>query len=146
MWQYEPQNREVASLSHPTKVGAAEGPPARLESESTRGAWGPSFVSSWCANWCSRRPPCAYARGTDVIREATFEGHHTGAVQAGLRMGMLLFIVSEIICLWRNFGHFKLFTNGVVVPKGKTYSCVEAPKGEFGVYLVSDGTILCEVA
>lgn len=36
--------------------------------------------------------------------------------------------------------HFKLFTDGVVVPKGETYSCVEAPKGEFGVYLVSDGT------
>nr|ANA57034.1 NADH dehydrogenase subunit 7 [Pyramimonas parkeae] len=36
--------------------------------------------------------------------------------------------------------HFKLFTDGVVVPKGETYSCVEAPKGEFGVFLVSDGT------
>src|SRR6056300_475602 len=33
----------------------------------------------------------------DVIREATFEGHHTEAVQAGLRMGMILFIVSEIM-------------------------------------------------
>nr|YP_010470395.1 cytochrome c oxidase subunit 3 [Symbiochloris sp. SG-2018]UVF37883.1 cytochrome c oxidase subunit 3 [Symbiochloris sp. SG-2018] len=33
----------------------------------------------------------------DVIREATFEGHHTNAVQAGLRMGMLLFIVSEVM-------------------------------------------------
>jgi NADH dehydrogenase (ubiquinone) Fe-S protein 2 len=36
--------------------------------------------------------------------------------------------------------HFKLYTDGVVIPKGETYSCVEAPKGEFGVYLVSDGT------
>lgn len=36
--------------------------------------------------------------------------------------------------------HFKLFTDGVVVPRGETYTCVEAPKGEFGVYLVSDGT------
>nr|YP_009310466.1 NADH dehydrogenase subunit 7 [Pyramimonas parkeae]AOT98933.1 NADH dehydrogenase subunit 7 [Pyramimonas parkeae] len=36
--------------------------------------------------------------------------------------------------------HFKLFTDGIVVPKGETYSCVEAPKGEFGVFLVSDGT------
>jgi NADH-quinone oxidoreductase subunit D len=36
--------------------------------------------------------------------------------------------------------HFKLYTEGFRVPKGETYSCVEAPKGEFGVYLVSDGT------
>jgi NADH dehydrogenase (ubiquinone) Fe-S protein 2 len=36
--------------------------------------------------------------------------------------------------------HFKLYTDGVVIPKGETYSCVEAPKGEFGVFLVSDGT------
>ena len=36
--------------------------------------------------------------------------------------------------------HFKLYTEGFRVPEGETYSCVEAPKGEFGVYLVSDGT------
>eukprot|EP00975_Prorocentrum_lima_P071008 12935241-Prorocentrum_lima.AAC.2 len=36
--------------------------------------------------------------------------------------------------------HFKLFTEGFVVPKGDTYAAVEAPKGEFGVYLISDGT------
>jgi len=36
--------------------------------------------------------------------------------------------------------HFKLFTEGYHVPKGETYAAVEAPKGEFGVYLVSDGT------
>lgn len=35
--------------------------------------------------------------------------------------------------------HFKLFTEGYCVPAGETYSAVEAPKGEFGVYLVSDG-------
>jgi len=33
----------------------------------------------------------------DVIREATFNGHHTKTVQLGLRMGMILFIVSEIM-------------------------------------------------
>jgi len=36
--------------------------------------------------------------------------------------------------------HFKLFTEGFHVPPGTTYTVVEAPKGEFGVYLVSDGT------
>jgi NADH-quinone oxidoreductase subunit D len=36
--------------------------------------------------------------------------------------------------------HFKLFSEGFRVPAGEVYVAVEAPKGEFGVYLVSDGT------
>lgn len=36
--------------------------------------------------------------------------------------------------------HFKLYTEGYVVPSGESYTAVEAPKGEFGVYLVSNGT------
>ncbi|QFT92685.1 NADH-quinone oxidoreductase subunit D [Roseovarius sp. THAF9] len=36
--------------------------------------------------------------------------------------------------------HFKLYTEGFHVPEGEVYAAVEAPKGEFGVYLVSDGT------
>lgn len=36
--------------------------------------------------------------------------------------------------------HFKLYTEGFHVPSGETYTAVEAPKGEFGVYLVADGT------
>ena len=35
--------------------------------------------------------------------------------------------------------HFKLFTEGMHVPRGETYAAVEAPKGEFGIYLISDG-------
>jgi NADH-quinone oxidoreductase subunit D len=36
--------------------------------------------------------------------------------------------------------HFKLYTEGFHVPAGEVYACVEAPKGEFGVFLVADGT------
>ena len=36
--------------------------------------------------------------------------------------------------------HFKLYTEGYHVPAGETYSAVEAPKGEFAVYLISDGS------
>jgi NADH-quinone oxidoreductase subunit D len=35
--------------------------------------------------------------------------------------------------------HFKLFTEGYCVPEGEVYSAVEHPKGEFGIYLISDG-------
>jgi NADH-quinone oxidoreductase subunit D len=35
--------------------------------------------------------------------------------------------------------HFKLFTEGYCVPEGEAYAAVEAPKGEFGCYIVSDG-------
>lgn len=36
--------------------------------------------------------------------------------------------------------HFKLFTENVATPAGSIYAAVEAPKGEFGVFLKSDGT------
>lgn len=36
--------------------------------------------------------------------------------------------------------HFKLYTEGYHVPAGEAYGCVEAPKGEFGVYVISDGS------
>jgi NADH-quinone oxidoreductase subunit D len=36
--------------------------------------------------------------------------------------------------------HFKLYTEGFHVPAGQVYAAVEAPKGEFGVYLIADGT------
>ena len=36
--------------------------------------------------------------------------------------------------------HVKLYTEGYSVPAGETYAAVEAPKGEFGVYLIADGS------
>lgn len=36
--------------------------------------------------------------------------------------------------------HFKIYTNGITIPKNETYMFTEAPKGEFGVYLISDNT------
>jgi NADH:ubiquinone oxidoreductase subunit D len=36
--------------------------------------------------------------------------------------------------------HFKLYTEGYVVPKNATYTGIEAPKGEFGVYLIANNT------
>ena len=36
--------------------------------------------------------------------------------------------------------HFKIFTEGFKVPEGEAYACVESPRGELGVYMVSDGT------
>jgi NADH-quinone oxidoreductase subunit D len=36
--------------------------------------------------------------------------------------------------------HFKLYSEGFHVPTGEVYAAAEAPKGEFGVYLVSDGS------
>lgn len=36
--------------------------------------------------------------------------------------------------------HFKFFSSGFLAPSGTVYSAVESPKGEFGVFLVSDGT------
>lgn len=36
--------------------------------------------------------------------------------------------------------HFKLFTEGFIIPEGETYTALEAPKGEFGIYLVTNNT------
>jgi NADH dehydrogenase (ubiquinone) Fe-S protein 2 len=36
--------------------------------------------------------------------------------------------------------HFKLYSEGFTVSAGQTYTAVEAPKGEFGIFLISDGS------
>ena len=47
-----------------------------------------------------------YVWWRDIIREGTIEGQHTRIVQDGLRMGMILFIVSEVMFSLHSFGHF----------------------------------------
>jgi len=56
---------------------------------------------------------CMYVWWRDIIRESTFEGHHTILVQLGLRSGMLLFIVSEIMFF---FGFFWAFFHSSIAP------------------------------
>jgi NADH-quinone oxidoreductase subunit D len=48
--------------------------------------------------------------------------------------GFMKFFMESLIL------HFKLYSEGVIVPKEESYFLVEAPKGEFGVYLVSNNT------
>jgi cytochrome c oxidase subunit 3 len=47
-----------------------------------------------------------YVWWRDIVREGTFEGQHTSVVQNGLRMGMILFIVSEIMFFFAFFWAF----------------------------------------
>lgn len=61
----------------------------------------------------------------DIVREASFEGHHTQAVQTGLRWGMLLFIVSEIMFF---FAFFWAFFHSSLAPTVEI-GAVWPPKG-----------------
>ena len=54
-----------------------------------------------------------YTWWRDVVREATYEGQHTNVVQAGLKNGMILFIVSEIMFF---FGFFWAFFHSALAP------------------------------
>ena len=48
--------------------------------------------------------------------------------------------LDEINLSYQQIHHFKFFTEGIVLPYGETYTATEAPKGEFGVYLISNNT------
>ena len=66
-----------------------------------------------------------YTWWRDIIREGTYEGHHTSLVQLGLRMGMALFIVSEIMFF---FGFFWAFFHSSLAPAVQI-GCVWPPYG-----------------
>ena len=61
----------------------------------------------------------------DIVREATFEGQHTEMVQTGMRMGMILFIASEVMFF---FGFFWAFFHAALVPV-QEIGCVWPPQG-----------------
>jgi len=66
-----------------------------------------------------------YVWWRDIIREATFEGQHTEQVQKGMRMGMILFIASEVMFF---FGFFWAFFHAALVPV-QEIGCVWPPQG-----------------
>ena len=66
-----------------------------------------------------------YVWWRDIVREGTFEGQHTNMVQLGLRMGMILFIVSEVMFF---FAFFWAFFHGALAPAHEIGS-VWPPKG-----------------
>lgn len=85
----------------------------------------------------------------DVIREATFEGHHTLAVQHGLRLGMILFIISEImffVAFFWGFFHASLAPSveigAVWPPKGITpFNAWDIPFLNTMILLLSGATV-----
>jgi len=85
----------------------------------------------------------AYSWWRDIVREATFQGHHTLAVQKGLRLGMLLFIVSEVMFF---FGFFWGFFHSSLGPD-ISIGAVWPPLGiqsidAFGVPLLNTAVLL----
>ena len=85
---------------------------------------------------CVRKPGVQFAAVTgNALRVSIGKGFAVGAArrrgfQSRLEMKSNM---EELI------HHFKLFTEGFHVPPGEAYAAVEHPKGEFGVYMISDG-------
>ena len=92
---------------------------------------------------------CMFVWWRDVVRESTFEGHHTGIVQLGLRYGMLLFIVSEIMFFFAFFWAFFAAALAPVIeigsiwpPKGiEVFNPIEIPLLNTLLLLCSGATV-----
>lgn len=92
---------------------------------------------------------CLVGWWRDVIREATFEGQHTLAVQRGIRMGMILFIVSEImffVAFFWGFFHSSLSPaveiGGIWPPKGiEVFDPYEIPLVNTFILLLSGASV-----
>lgn len=79
----------------------------------------------------------------DVIREASFEGHHTMVVQRGLRQGMLLFIVSEVMFFFSFFWAFFHSSMGPTVEIGGVWPPIGiVPIDAFEVPLLNTAVLL----
>ena len=93
--------------------------------------------------------PLSHPHGGDAAVDQDHEAVHRQAARAG-RAGRRWSVDDNKIVPPRRgemkrsmealIHHFKLYTEGYHVPAGEVYAAVEAPKGEFGVYLVADGT------
>src|SRR3546814_19693314 len=86
-----------------------------------------------------------YVWWRDIVREGTYEGQHTKAVQSGLRMGVLLFIFSEVlffVAFFWGFFHSSLnpspFIGGVWIPRSEERrlgtECVSKCRNEWSKY------------
>jgi cytochrome c oxidase subunit 3 len=92
---------------------------------------------------------CMFVWWRDVVRESTFEGHHTSIVQLGLRYGMLLFIVSEIMFFFAFFWAFFAAALAPVIeigsiwpPKGiDVFNPIEVPLLNTFLLLCSGATV-----
>nr|YP_003934431.1 cytochrome c oxidase subunit III [Thylacodes squamigerus]ADI79414.1 cytochrome c oxidase subunit 3 [Thylacodes squamigerus] len=119
------------------------------------GSAGSMFLTVGLASWFHGHNPSLMILGIllimftmlqwwrDVIREATFQGHHTLKVSKGLRIGMILFIVSEV-CFF--FAFFWAFFHSSLAPSVEIGCCWPpagiSPLNPFSVPLLNTGVLL----
>lgn len=85
----------------------------------------------------------SYAWWRDIVREATFQGHHTLVVQKGLRLGMLLFIGTEVLFFFGFFWGFFHFSLGPDISIGAVWPPLGVtPIDAFGVPLLNTALLL----
>jgi heme/copper-type cytochrome/quinol oxidase subunit 3 len=92
---------------------------------------------------------CMFVWWRDIVREATFEGHHTNIVQLGMRYGVLLFIVSEVMFFFAFFWAFfaaalapTIEIGSIWPPKGiDVFDLIEIPLLNTLILLCSGATV-----